>query len=286
VPTTHDPNQAWPLVVTCHGTYPFDRDDRQVREWRYAAETHGFILAAPRLRGTNAILTPLLEDQIAVQYKDEKAILRIVNDLVATYNVDPQRVLLTGWSAGGYAVFFTGLRNPNVFRAVAGRMPNFERRFVDLPAVTDRIDTRQNVYIFYGARDLVRNESQAAAAWLREQGWDDASLREQELESSHDSRPDLALQFFRSACRRPHVAIRTDLVDRRDGMRVRFSYESWPQAVEQFWDFGDGARSAETIPIHVYEKAGMYQFRLLLKTKDGKFLVRERKLRAPLGPLS
>ena len=39
-------------------------------------------------------------------------------------------VLFTGWSAGGYPVLFTGLRNPDVFRALALMQPNFEPAFV------------------------------------------------------------------------------------------------------------------------------------------------------------
>ena len=120
VPTRYGDNGAgrkWPLVVTCHGTKPWDTAPRQFDEWKGLAEQKGFLLVAPDLLGTRGDVPPKPADQIALQLQDEKAILSIVRTIQAARAVDPSRIFLTGWSAGGYAVLFTGLRHPDVFRA-------------------------------------------------------------------------------------------------------------------------------------------------------------------------
>ena len=37
VPKNYDAEKAWPLVVTCHGTEPYDTAARQAKEWKALA---------------------------------------------------------------------------------------------------------------------------------------------------------------------------------------------------------------------------------------------------------
>ena len=284
VPTSYTPDKKWPLVVTCHGTWPWDRDDRQIKEWQWFAERYRFIVAAPQLLGTKSIGKPRPDRQLEYQRADEELLLNVVRDLATRYGIDRNQVMLTGWSAGAYAVFYTGLRNPDTFRALAARMGNFDRRFLDLPEVTDRLDVKQKIFLFYGRRDLLRKEAVASAEWLRERGWDDDCLRVMEFDRSHESRPEAALRFFQKVLRSPHVTIRMDRIARREGMTVQFSCNAFPPAVKYLWQFGDGADSEEQAPVHQYEEPGRYRCRLLIRTQAGRTLVRERTIHVPLGP--
>ena len=142
VPSAYRPERRWPLVVTCHGTVPWDTAKFQVDEWSPLAEEEDFIVVAPKLKGTRGDFVPAPEKQISLQRKDEQTILAAVRHVEAAYNVAEDEVFITGWSAGGYAVLFTGLRNPDVFRALAlrqgaGRSKNEPPRTVFRSAPAD-----------------------------------------------------------------------------------------------------------------------------------------------------
>ena len=131
VPSTYHPDRAWPLVVTCHGTAPFDNAKLQLSEWRDLAERKGLIVAAPVLKGTKARTDSkpgTVEQQIELQRYDEETILATVNHIRAGYHIDEGRVFLTGWSAGSYAVLWTGLSHPEIFRALAGPAGKLQRQ--------------------------------------------------------------------------------------------------------------------------------------------------------------
>ena len=130
VPTTYDPAEQWALIVVCHGTVPFDYAGRQIRDWAKLAEERQFIVAAPLLEGVSIILPPPATRQLALQRKDERTILACVRHLKGGYNIAADRVFLTGWSAGAYAVLHTGLRNPHVFRALAVLQGNFNADYL------------------------------------------------------------------------------------------------------------------------------------------------------------
>src|SRR3990172_2443966 len=49
-PSSYDRNKAWPLIVVCHSSFP-DSPNRRIRAWTQLAESHGFLLVAPRLTG-------------------------------------------------------------------------------------------------------------------------------------------------------------------------------------------------------------------------------------------
>jgi poly(3-hydroxybutyrate) depolymerase len=180
VPSTYDRARQWPLVVTCHGTEPFDDAHKQVQEWADLAENEGFIVAAPHLVGTRAPVLCKPDAQIDLQRQDEQAILEVVDRTKAAYAVAEDRVFLTGWSAGGYAVLFTGLRNPGVFRALAIREGNFDAKY--LYPVMDSLDRHQPVLVFFGANDLLKGQAEACIRWL---GAQQMNVHRREIASGH-----------------------------------------------------------------------------------------------------
>ncbi len=70
----------------------------------------------------------------------------------------------------------------------------------------------------------------------------------------------LALLLF-SACSRPVARFRVSESERVAPVSVQFVNES-EKADSYFWDFGDGATSAEQSPIHRYTASGNYTVRL------------------------
>src|SRR5690606_31584307 len=55
VPTGFRPDYRMPLVVTCHGSRPFDSARAQIEEWKGLAEQRGFLVAAPELTAASAL---------------------------------------------------------------------------------------------------------------------------------------------------------------------------------------------------------------------------------------
>jgi len=99
-----------------------------MREWARFAENRDIIVVAPQLVGTKGDFPPEPEKQIALQREDEQAILATVSEIKRKYNIAEEQVFMTGWSAGAYAILHTGLRNPDVFRALAIRQGSFNER--------------------------------------------------------------------------------------------------------------------------------------------------------------
>src|SRR5438477_516091 len=71
----------------------------------------------------------------------------------------------TGCSAGAYAVMFTGLRHPDVFRALAVRQGNFRECYVE-PCIPF-LDPHQPVMLMYGNLDTLKDEAEEAITWLQ-----------------------------------------------------------------------------------------------------------------------
>ncbi len=149
VPSYYTKDQAWPLVVPLHGTYGFDDPNMQVTEWKDVAERHGLIVAAPVLRSVQGILPIAKAVRQQDLESDEKTVLAVIDDVCAKYNIaiiqdkllpppkgvpeartkpaasatqpfSRRAILLTGFSAGGYPLWYVGLRNPERFHMLIG----------------------------------------------------------------------------------------------------------------------------------------------------------------------
>ncbi len=168
VPTHYTPKRKWPLVITLHGTHGWDGRKRQINEGGELAERKGFLVAAPYLKSPQGIL-PVIHSIWSKQLDaDDKAILGMIDDLQAKYTIDPRAVLLTGFSAGGYPMYNTGLRHPERFNMLIARACNssiwlFERiRFTEAAR-------NMPIFIFWGKDDLkpLQEQSWQAFRYLR-----------------------------------------------------------------------------------------------------------------------
>lgn len=109
VPEYYSPDRAWPLIVALHGGAGSGRSF--LWSWLRDARSHGAIVAAPTAVGQTWALTG--PDQ------DTPNLLRIVDAVRGRWNVDPQRLLLTGMSDGGTFSYVSGLEPGSPFTHLA-----------------------------------------------------------------------------------------------------------------------------------------------------------------------
>ena len=201
VPSTYRPAEPMPLVITLHGTFGFDSASAQIREWKALAEEHGFIVAAPPLRSVQGILPRIPALWYADLARDEQTILNLLRDVTRDYRIardgrtGKRLVMLTGFSAGGYPMYYTGLRNPSLFHALVARAANSSKGILDQVEVTPEL-RQLHVIIYYGGADLVviPSQSRAAYEWLGEQGVVGAELRQ--VSGGHWRHPEYAWDFW------------------------------------------------------------------------------------------
>jgi predicted esterase len=252
------------LLIVCHGTRPFDYPLRQIQDWVRQAEELGFLVAAPSLDGTSADLFRKVEDQLDRQRRDERHILNVVRHIRGGYNISEDRIFLTGWSAGNYAVLHTGLRHSDVFRALALLQGNFDATY--MADVTEALDPHQPVLVLYGATDLLRGDAKAAAEWLEDQG---ALMVRSEIGGGHAGHPREACEFFRKIVNTvPWMHIRA-IQTREDPYRVQFKILSSFEPTAFRWAFGDGNSSPVARPVHTYAQAGTYRVTLDAQPERG-----------------
>jgi len=203
VPSGYKGERPWPLVVTCHGTYGFDDARRQIKEWKALAEDNGFIVVAPDLKSTQGVLpviSPLRRRDLA---RDEKTILAVMAELKRQYRIDDDAVMITGYSAGGFPMYYTALQHPELFSVVVSRLANCDMKMVrDIP-VTE--ETRKiHFLIFFSKRGInpassnlnpVARESWAIFRHLREHACYRADI--EKVEGGHRRLPTPAVAFWK-----------------------------------------------------------------------------------------
>lgn len=277
VPSYYTSERQWPVVVTCHGTRPYDTAPAQLEEWKGLAEQKNFLLVVPELQGTKGDFVPAAPEQVRLQLEDEATILAAVRGLKAAYNVDDSRVFLTGWSAGGYAVLFTGLRNPDVFRAISLRQPNFKPELVEM--CVPFLDRTQPVQVMYGSLDPLREGATGCIDWLRAHEFDPQTL---ERPGTHKRDPQPVYNFFAQVVRhQPWVRVQVR-EDGTDPMKVLLSVKTSFEPVRYLWDFGD---DSERLPVatteHRYTKPGLYNIRVGVWRTDKEKHVRQVQIQVP-----
>lgn len=278
VPSTYDRKYLWPLVIVCHGTRPWDTPLRQILDWVKLAEEQGFIVAAPELCGTSALPTPPADKQIARQTEDEQRILQTVRQIRGAYNISQDRIFLTGWSAGNFAVLYTGLKNPQVFRALALQQGNFDASF--LGDVKNGLDPHQPVCVIHGSSDLLTGKDvRKCMEWLEDNR---THVFELEVSGGHRAHPTVALTFFERVLRgEPWLHIRSFAVEGGDPLAVRFKTRASFDPQEYLWTFGDGHEALVAEPVHHYQEPGTYRVSLAVTTPKGKRVKRFIDLEVP-----
>ncbi len=108
VPPDYDPERAWPLIVYLHG---YHGNVDMIRKWDSRgiadlAKEAGYLVVAPHGRSET--------DFVGVGEAD---VLQALREAQRYYNVDPERVYLSGGSMGGYGSLNLALRYPRLWVA-------------------------------------------------------------------------------------------------------------------------------------------------------------------------
>jgi hypothetical protein len=191
-------------------------------------------------------------------------------------------VFLCGWSAGGYAVLHTGLKHPEVFRALAVLQGNFDP--VYLSDVADEIDPYQPVFLLRGKSDLLLgDQSQECLNWLYEHN---AYVIDAEVPGTHRGHPRMANDFFRRVIREiPWLYIRAFEEHAGNPHTVRFKIRGSFEPERYQWEFGDGNTSPVASPVHTYAEDGKYTVTLMATAEGGKRVKRQTTIQVPLPNL-
>lgn len=277
VPSRNIPGEPCPLVILCHGTNPWDSALRQIRDWVGLAEDKNFIVAAPKLKGTRGDLPPSPEVQIRRQREDERTILATVRHVSGANHIDPTRVFLTGWSAGGYAVLHTGLRHPEVFRALTIMQGNFDERFA--ADAEEHIDPYQPVYVIYGTTDvLTGGQSKECMEWLYDHN---AYVFDGQVSGPHRSHPKAAHEFFEKVIAEiPWLTVRATAANASDPYTITFKARASFTPAGYRWTFDEGNTSSAAEPSFKFEE-GTHEVTLETAMPNGKRLKRTIRVDVP-----
>ena len=130
--------KKWPLMLFLHGAGESGRDLAKVK-------THG----PPKLVETKPDFPFILvSPQSPGRGWNPDVLNALLDDLVRTYRVDPDRVYLTGLSMGGFGTWELAAAHPEKFAAIApicgGGNPQNAKKLARLP-----------IWVFHGAKDPV-----------------------------------------------------------------------------------------------------------------------------------
>jgi phospholipase/carboxylesterase len=146
VPEYYTPDRAWPLVMALHGGSGNGRGF--LWTWLRDARSRGAILIAPTATGntSNKSTWALMGDDT-----DTPNLNRILDLVRARWNIDSNRMLLTGMSDGGTFCYVTGLENASPFTHLAPVAATFH------PLMAEMADAERlcglPIYIVHGRLD-------------------------------------------------------------------------------------------------------------------------------------
>ncbi len=203
VPSTYREDKPAPLVVSCHGTPPFDVAEHHIREMKMLGEENGCIVVAPELIGTDGVLG---DGPIVGMLTNEQRILTLISWLGYRYNIDRNNIMITGFSGGGFPVYWVGLRHPDVFSTVVARSANFSQGNLDGWYSPEQAK-RTSILVYFGQNDprAIKSQSEQAVTYLRSRGLnvETATIPG----SGHERQPEYAMRFFRRHWRTPDPSI-------------------------------------------------------------------------------
>lgn len=187
--------RRWPVVVSFHGMRPFDDYGAHIRQWQQEADRYGLIVIAPRL-GACDLAQPFPIDTVTpVVAEDERAVLAVMDEVFRMTNADPNNVLATSFSSGGYLAHYMLNQHPSRFSCLAVFQSNFSAKILDPRQVPKYRDCRIAILTSENDFSLISKESSEAIAWYRQKGFRNAD-RQVLAGLGHQRTPEVAAQIF------------------------------------------------------------------------------------------
>jgi phospholipase/carboxylesterase len=158
VPEYYRPDRAWPLVTAMHGGSGNGRNF--LWSWLRDARSFGAILIAPTATGPTWAL--MGEDT------DTPNLMRIIETVRSRWNVDADRMLLTGMSDGGTFCYVSGLERASPFTHLGPVASTFHPLMAEM-ADADRL-RHLPIFLVHGKLDwmfpvqVARHTRQALSA--------------------------------------------------------------------------------------------------------------------------
>ena len=202
VPSTYRKDQPCPLIVTCHGTPPYDIAEHHIREWKMLGEQNRCIVLAPVMTATDGIIG---DGPVVGMLDDERYIMSLLRTLGHQYNIDLANVMITGFSGGGFPAYWVGFRHPDLFSTVVARSCNFSE--TNLAGWYAPEAAAMRVMVYYGENDpgAIRGQSDNAIRYLRGNGFVVETTVIPGI--GHERRPEYAMEFFRKNWRTPRPSL-------------------------------------------------------------------------------
>lgn len=161
-PKGHDPKSPAPLVIALHGYGDYGENYPDL--WGAAAGKLGAILAVPfgaRVVGDGRAWGDLDET--------ETIVMLTLDQVEKNFQIDRERIVLTGFSQGGFMAMALGTKHPDIFSGVipmaGGYIPD-----IDQPPTAN--GNEPTFYFMVGSRDNNVSEVRRAAADYKEAGYE------------------------------------------------------------------------------------------------------------------
>lgn len=246
------------LVVVCHGG-GLEAPDTEAGQWKPAAERANAVILAPRLTSLRGIAQPTVQDLLT----DEAALNALTRRIARRYNADPDRIFITGRAGGNAVASWVGLRNPDLYRAIAIRPGGFERALLDQPAVLDRLNRIQPIFVVFSQRDLDPQASRDFIAWLRSQNH--RAVSSLQLTSANVGLRGPAMAFFQRATRQwPMIRVAIESVPGPGRSRLLRATASEPITAVR-WEINGELKGEQALLGHSFPEPGRYEITLAVR---------------------
>jgi len=172
-----------PLLIAAHGNG--GSGPEEIKGWLELAKEHKITVVCPTfLSSVNAIYIP-----------DDKPYFEDCLNWVQHHLLyDKSHAYMTGFSGGGYAIWYLAITRPDFFKGLFFQSCNFtgDQFNLDLSRWTDK-----PIHLVWGTNDLtdVISQNQNAVAYLQSHGCNDASF-EIIQGASHESHRDLVIKWM------------------------------------------------------------------------------------------
>ena len=168
MPEYYTRDRAWPLVMALHGGSGNGRGF--LWSWLRDARSHGAILVAPTATGSASSKSTPNKSTWALMGDDTDTpnLVRILDSVRSRWNIDPERILLTGMSDGGTFCYVSGFDSASPFTHLAPVSATFHPLMAEI-ADAERLRGLP-IHIVHGRLDwmfpvqVARQTSQALSA--------------------------------------------------------------------------------------------------------------------------